>query len=671
MLHIDLETFSRIDLPTEGVYNYAMDPSTGVHCLCYAIDDGPVHMWVPGTPEPAELITAIAEGEPLAAHNAQFERLLFEYVLCNDHNFPVPKPDQWRCTAYIARCNNLPGALDKLARCLHLPVQKQARGRQLIRMLCVPQADGEFHSTPKLLAELYDYCADDVRVERAAMRIMREPTDTEWEDYFVTEEINDRGVMVDTDLANAAQAYATEEHDEMLRRIVEATGGEVTKVRGEGLKGWVVERLTEEQLQLVHKYKGGEKMISLDREGRARLLGCDDLLPAVRVVVECSDAVQKSSVGKFKAMALRADPDDKRVRGAFLPNGGSQTGRFSSKGCQVHNFPRQSMDDPEQVRLDLVDNILAEDIVDWWGESIMDTLSRMLRPTLVAAPGHEFLVSDWSAIEGRVAPWLSDNRDGEAKLDVFREGQDPYIIAAEAIYGPGVDKDQRQVGKVAELAFQFGGGARAYVGMASGFGLTIAVERAEFIKNRWRYANPWAKRLWDSCEAAARYAVNDPGGVYRTGRLEYFAAEGILAGGTTLFCRLPCGRLLTYPDCRVEMKETPWGDLKPSLSALRAAWTPKVGEKEWPRAGLWGGLLVENATQATAASLLRYALRRVREAGLSAVMHIHDEVVLETRFSHLARETPVLHEIMNTPPDWAGGLPLTADVDAMPKFGKS
>jgi DNA polymerase len=159
--------------------------------------------------------------------------------------------------------------------------------------------------------------------------------------------------------------------------------------------------------------------------------------------------------------------------------------------------------------------------------------------------------------------------------------------------------------------------------------------------------------------------VKNPGRQYFAGRLMYIAVKGILAGGVTLFCQLPCGRWLTYPDVRVEMKEAPWGDLVPQLTMLRAAFVPKAGEKEWPRSGIYGGLLFENAVQGTAASLLRGAVNECYLQDIPVVMHIHDELVVEG-----AGYSKQLHRIMNTAPAWADGLPLAAEVEIMERFGK-
>ncbi len=671
MISIDFETRSQTDLLTAGVYNYALCPTTDVICMAYSGDgdDAPVHLWIPGDPVPDVFNFPFER----TAWNATFERLIYQHIMVPRYGFPPVTLETWRCTAYMSRCNNLPNALENAARCLNVAQQKGARGKELIKLLSVPMADGSFCTDPDLLQEMYEYCRQDVRTEQAVYAQLRQPTETEWQDYFVNERINDRGVKVDIPLCAAAQAYAAEEEADLIDRIAELTDGVVTKARGENLKAWVVERLTPEQTDLLVKYRNGEKMLSLDKYNRSRLLALEDLDLVTREVVECSDFAQKSSVGKFKAMQLIADMDDDRLRGAFLANGASASGRYSSRGAQVHNFPRDGLDDPMAARADLLDNIMPEDITDYFELPIMTILSRMLRPALIPAAGKVFIAADWSAIEGRIAPWLCDNVYGEKKVQLYRDDQPIYELAASTIYRVAPDKvskEQRQVGKVAELSLQYGGGENAFLGMARGYGVVVSLSEAKRIKETWRAANPWAQHIWNDIERAAMLAVGRPGQRFKAGRLSYFAVKDILCGGVTLFCELPDGRLLTYPDCRVEYVETPWGESRPALTYLRAAFVPKAGEKEWPRSSLWGGLLFENAVQGTAASVLRAALRELDDNGTEVVLHVHDEIVLEAPDWGVGADVMWLGDIMNQTPEWAPGLPLKAEVKVLERFGK-
>jgi DNA polymerase len=415
------------------------------------------------------------------------------------------------------------------------------------------------------------------------------------------------------------------------------------------MRDWVLDRLTPEQLKLtVVKDKP-----SIDKTVRANLLACDDLNPAVREVVQAADDLWASSVAKFQRLAQLADVEDARVRGAFVFAGGSATGRASSYGAQVHNFTRKVAKDPAAVRQSMV---RGHRLVPAHGPRITDVLRSMLRPALVPAPGHVLVVADWSAIEGRVNPWLAGSNAGEYKLDVFRSGLDPYIVNAAATYNVAYDAvsdSQRQVGKVQELALGFAGGIGAFAAMGRGYGLTLPEHEAQKMVNAWRHANFWAPPFWSQLEFAYLSAMRQPMREFSAGRVTY------LFDRQHLWYVLPSGRVLCYPFARF--------DEEGNLTYAKAAWKPMADATEWPRARLWRGLACENVTQATAHDLLRHALR---ELVWSTVLHVHDEIVLEVPEADADRALAWMTTVMTTPPDWATGLPLAVGAKVMSRYGK-
>ena len=450
---LDFETRSRCDLPGRGVYNYARDASTEVLCMAYAFDDEDVRTWLPGQPFPD------IAGHQIMAHNAAFERLIFWYVLCPDVGIPEPKLEQFYCTAAQARANCLPGSLEDVGRAVSSKMKKDHRGSQLIRLLSLPRADGTFNNDPTLMAEFVAYCEQDVRAMREISKSLRPLSEEELADYHANERINDRGVLVDVRLARAAMTYAEAELIEIEQIVREVTDGAVTSVRSPKMRQWVQDRVGPEAVKLMWT---GEKY-SIDKSVRANLLALaeenpDEVPGPVADVIQCADDLWASSVAKFKRLADLADTEDDRVRGAFVFAGGSATGRASSYGAQVHNFTRKTARDPEAVREAMV---RGHKIVPAYGRRVTDVLKGMLRPALIPAPGHALVVADWSSIEGRVNPWLSNCPAGEAKLDVFRSGLDPYKVNAMATFSVAYDDVtdmQRQCGKVQELALGFLGG---------------------------------------------------------------------------------------------------------------------------------------------------------------------------------------------------------------------
>lgn len=707
MLHIDFETRSRVDLFADGVYNYATDPSTDVTVTAFAFDKDEPEVWMPNVTRvaldvadalktkgyivhdqfPLSIKNYIADGGIIAAHNATFERLMFWYILCPEFDIPEPAIRQFYCTATQARANNMPGALGNCARALRVKQLKDKRGDQLIKILSIPDKDGNFVEDVDPYVEFAEYCMQDVRAERAISEVMRPLTEVELEDYEVSETINDAGLMVDMDLARAAVQYADAEQAELIDTIQALTNKAVLKARGSKLTNWVYERLEDDQQTHMHKYKDGEKKISMDRTARARLMSDPDTPGTVKQVVEASDFAQASSTAKFQGMLNRADPEDSRVRGAYVLFGASSTLRYSSRGLQLHNLPRDGLDKgsktpiADKVRGAMLNGASAADIEALSGHSIMQTLKRLLRYSIIAEPGKTFVCGDWGQIEARANPWLAMGINpqcdqwAQAALNQFvnqTDDYDVYCMEAERIFGYPVRKSthlwERSIGKVAVLSLGYQGGVRAFKAMGINYGVNVTDEEAEEIKVKWRNANPWAPTLWREVERAAIRAVRNPMVEQKVGRVTYLYQPGINHG--TLWALLPHGGVTAYPDARVTTVDGKFGP-QVQLSAAKAAWTPKQGATEWPRVGLYGGILAENNCQGICAALLREKLGdMVLDHDAPVHGHVHDELLLQSPVDKADYWRDVLQEVMCTPPEWAEGLPLDADIWIAPRYRK-
>ena len=652
-LWIDFETRSRCDLKAHGVYNYAQDLSTEVLCMSYAFDDEDVRTWLPDQPFP--LAVKNHRGQ-IRAHNAAFERLIFWYVL--QVNF---KLDQFYCTAAQARANCAPGSLEDVGRFAGASMKKDHRGSQLIRLLSIPQADGTFREDADLMDEMVRYCEQDVRAMRAISQAQRELSADELRDYHVNERINDRGVLLDKPLALAAVRYAEKEAIEIQDIVSEVTEGAVTSVRSPKMREWVLSRVGPEALKIATVHKDGEEKLSISKNVRANLLSLaeenpDEVPSEVAEVIQCADDLWASSVAKFNRAAALADEEDSRVRGAFVFAGGSATGRASSYGLQVHNFPRKCAADPALARQAIV---RGHQIVPQFGKRVTDVLKGMLRPALMAEKGKVLVVADWAAIEARVTPWASNSNSGAAKLGIFERGEDVYKHNASATFRVpyvDVDKDQRQIGKVQELACGFAGGVGAFNAMGRIYNIFLAESDSRRMVDGWRRANPWAPVYWEQLERAYTGAMRNPGMELSAGRVTYFYDR------LHLWYALPSGRVLCYPFARF--------DEEGNITYAKASWKPAADAKEWPRARLWRGLACENITQAIANDLLRWTLLRLEEEGLDVVLHVHDEVVLEVPEQDAEIAAARLVDVMRKTPDWAYGLPLDAEVSTMVRYGK-
>jgi DNA polymerase len=290
-------------------------------------------------------------------------------------------------------------------------------------------------------------------------------------------------------------------------------------------------------------------------------------------------------------------------------------------------------------------------IVPQFGKRVTDVLKSMLRPALIPADGKRFVVADWASIEARVTPWCS-GKPGEAKLDLFRKGEDVYKVNAAATFQCMLDevtKDQRQVGKVQELACGFAGGVGAFAAMGRAYGIVLPESEARKMVDGWRRANAWAAPYWFDLEVAYTRAIRNPKTQMVAGRVTYYY------DGVHLWYSLPSGRVLCYPHALLE---------EDGVTYAKAAWKPAADAKQWPRARLWKGLACENITQATAADILRHALRQLPDV----VLHVHDEIVIETDQPEDVLEQ--MQRVMSTPPAWAEGLPLAAEASIMDRYGK-
>ena len=650
ILWLDYETRSRCDLPSRGGYNYAQDPSTEIICMAYAFGDNEVQLWTPDLPFPQAIVSHINAGGQIRAHNAGFDRLITEFVLCPDFGVPTPKLEQWYCTAAQARANCAPGSLEDVGRFASSSMKKDHRGKQLIRLLCIPKADGTFSTDPTLMAEMANYALQDVRTMRAISQAMRQLSRDELIDYHVNERINDRGVMLDKPLAQAAIRYAGEELEEIQTLVTEITEGEITSVRSPRMREWVLARVGDEAKKLMEMYKDGDKKYSIDKTVRANLLilaeeNPDEIPAEVADVIQCATDLWASSVAKFKRLKDLADEEDNRVRGAFIFAGGSATGRTSSYGVQFQNMPRKIAEDPAAVRQAMV---RGHAIVPTFGRKVTDVLKSMLRPALIPAKGNVFVCYDWNAIEARVNPWLSNHASAQEVLDVFKSNREIYIREAAGIFHcdeKDVTPQQRSIGKVAILACGFGGGIGAFEAMGRIYGVHLPESDAKRTVNAWRRSNPWAVQAWNKLESAYTRAMRNKNHEFTADKITY------MFDGLHLWYALPSGRVLNYPYAKLD---------EAGITYAKAAWKPAATDKEWPRARLWHGIAIENCVQATANDLLRNACRVLDQEGFSTVATIHDEIVVECKESEADEVCKRVKEIMLTPPKWCADLPLAA-----------
>jgi DNA polymerase len=651
ILHIDLETFSACELKDRGLANYADDMSTGVHCAAYAFDDGVVELWTPAVPPPEAVFNHIRSGGLVYAHNAAFEIALINKVLVPSHDWPRVSIEQMRCTMAAAYAMGLPGALENAAPALGIEQRKDMVGKRVMLQLAKPKPDGTFWTqaeAPEKFQQLHNYCIGDVEVERALHHRMMELSPYEQKVWQLDFKINQRGVRVDLPAIDKAIALVEAEKKRLNAEMLRTTGG-------------VVGACTEVQLLVKWIRSQGVEIKGLAKADVLDALE-GDLPPAVEAALHLRREAAKSSTAKLIAMKERASADG-RVRGCFQYHGAA-TGRWAHRGIQPGNMPRGNLK-PHEVE-DAIAHLHDRTYIDVMYGQPMDVLSSCLRGMIVPAPGKDLVAMDFSAIEARVLAWLAGQ---ESVLDIFRTHGKIYEHAAAGVYHvsmESVTKAQRQIGKVAVLALGYGGGVGAFQSMARVYGVKVPDVEADEIKAAWRAANEATVNYWYRLEDAAIAALTK-GGKHSAG------AKGrettYVKSGSFLWCRLPSGRVLCYPYPEIRQVETPWGAQKDALTYMtvvdpsrKLKLIPDPNSKgSWQRISTYGGSLAENVTQAVAADLLRHSMFTIEAGGFPICATVHDEIVAEIATSCEDSTLKQIEKLMAATPDWAGGLPVTAE----------
>ena len=641
-LLIDLETYSSVDISKAGAFKYVESDDFEIMLLAYAWNDGPVAVLdltgsdMETQEELQDIRAALLDPDTVkVAHNSAFERACLTKFLGQE----LPA-EEWEDTMILAAMNGLPMSLDSAGAALQLKDQKIKEGTLLINYFCKPckptlsnggRTRNRREHAPDKWARFVEYCRRDVEVEQAIFyRLHRFPVpDWERKVWALDSRINERGVLVDTKMAQAAIDV-----DEAVR---EAHTAELQRLTGLENPNSVTQ--LKEWLETV-----GLSCESLNKATVSDLLGkVPD--PTTRRVLELRQQLGKTSTKKYQAMLAAACQDD-RVRGIMQYYGAGRTGRWAGRIVQPQNLPQNHLDAIDKVR-ELVRQRDLETL-ELAFDNVPDVLSQLIRTALVAKPGHTFLVADYSAIEARVIAYLAGE---QWRMDVFAQGGDIYCSSASQMFKVpvvkhGVNGHLRQKGKVAELACGYGGGVSALKAFGADK-MGLSEEEMQNIVDQWRAASPTIPRLWREVEKAAKQALKSPGRSVKVwGWEETTTVCTYRKDADALRCRLPSGRVLSYWGARLD------NDGKICFMGQNQT------TRKWEKMETWGGRLVENIVQAYARDCLAVALLRLDEAGYKITFHVHDEVIVEAPVGSTWQEVA---EIMGQPIDWAPGLLLRGD----------
>jgi len=636
ILSIDIETFSSVDLTKCGVYKYTESEDFEILLFAYAFDDEDIKIidLAQGEKLPKEVIEAIYSTNVIkSAFNAQFERV------CLSRYFSMELPiEQWRCSMVHSLTLGLPGSLENVAKCLNLKTQKMDEGKNLIRYFSIPckpnkSNDGRTRNLPshdKEKWELFkEYCKRDVEVEREIRRKIENfnMTDKELRLWHLDQKINDCGVNVDRELVKNAIKCDEEYQRELMKEALNLTKLENPNSPTQ-LKNWLESR--------------GLEVSSLSKANVEELLD-KTKDSTVRRVLELRQEMSKTSVKKYDAME-RAMCKDFKIRG-LLQFYGALTGRWAGRLVQVHNLPRNNMED-----LDLARQLLLNgdyETLEILFDSISDVLSQLIRTAFIPSFNSRFIIADFSAIEARVIAWLAGEK---WRMDVFNSHGKIYEASASQMFKVPLEKIHkgsplRQKGKIAELALGYGGSKGALISMgALNMGLTED-ELPELVA-AWRKSNPNIVKLWWDIENAAISAVKEMETVNMQYGLKFSYRSGIL------FITLPSGRSLAYIRPRIEIDER-FGKDKLTYEGI------EPNTRKWGRVDTYGGKLTENIIQAIARDCLAESMLSLDDRGYKIAFHVHDEVVLDVPNNFGSLEE--VEDIMGMDISWAPGLPLRAE----------
>lgn len=710
----DFETRSAAKLKSVGGWIYSIHPTTEPICMSYSLaeTDEP-KLWVPewafkivepwylkkcgipieidcpwlvtGPELPPDFIVALCMNYEVEAHNAFFERAIWDNIMRPKFGWPEINANQWRCSAAKAASYALPRALEDAVEALDLPFPKDMAGNRTMQKICRPRkarkaekkklrAEGYlelddgygwtdlesdfylWNEKPEDIFATWEYCRQDVRAERALSQALIDLSPAELEVWRADQAVNLRGIRIDRKMAEAALDIADQTVKKVTNEAIKAAttyheNGDIaypasfqTLGQRDKIKTWVEEQ--------------GVMLPNMQSATLDRLLDDETLPNNVRTVLRCKRTASRTSVRKYQKMLDTADPADDRIRDVFMYHGAG-TGRWTGRHVQTQNLVRGKMKDP-----DTMCGIILEGDADWvdicYGPKAdpMEVLSWATRGALCAPSGRDYVVADYSGVEARGLLWFVDDEEG---LQIFRRPKgEPgiYREMASSIYkvpAHGILKegdDRRQMGKQAILGLGYGMGPPKFRATCASYGIDVSLDFSKYVVKTYRERFRLVPKAWKALEHAAIKAVRNPEKPFHALKVTY------LRRGKFLYCRLPSGRKLAYFKPTIIPAPTPWGEMRPKLTYM----TVDGQTHKWVRTDTYGGKLMENNIQGLCRDLEAYAIVTIENDDLlpyDTVMHTHDELVAES--DEDKGDVKEFEQLIAQLPHWAEGFPLNAE----------
>ena len=639
LLFLDFETTSSTDLPEHGLGRYLADSSTRAYCFTFRLPGmSSTDLWTEGAHVPAQVARHIENGGLFVAHNAPFDYWIWNVALRRAYPYlPEIKIEQTRCSAVRARYNGLPGSLAGACEAMGLPIQKDADGgKWMMEIAKNPDWTPETH--PEHFGRTYRYAVTDTDAMIGLWNATQPITPQLQREFELDMRINARGFGVDVEAAQAMEDMKLHAEAYLDYRITCLTNGGILAVS---------------EIAKIKEYAKsfGEEIDDAGREALKKIAGREELSGELREILELR--LDASRAPKKSAASLRAHTNGRMQHGTKFY--GALSGRSTASGAggaQLLNVarprPGRSAEDCERY----LEYARAHDLAalsDPKVGPVLAALADAQRPLFCATkPGHTLVGADLSGIEARMAPWLAND---EEKLAAYEKGIDGYKISASNIFHvpyEEVTKDQRQIGKVSDLALTYGGGDGAFVSMAANYGVQLPDDEVSAIVWNWRAARPQFERWWASLEYAALIALDSPGREVAVPTGRGWCTETIFVrDDRALRMRMPSGRWTSYHNARLH--------LEPGAQVPVAVYDKPEGYIET----LDRKILSNNLTQGAARDMFWEILcdaDRVEEV----VHHVYDEVILEVPEERASMRLEQLLARMRIVPTWAPGLPLDA-----------
>ena len=647
--------------------------------IAYAIDDAPAVVWdcIHQFCAPLEFANAIEHAETVVIHNSHFDRTVLRHALGIDID-----TSRIHDTMIQALSHSLPAGLGDLCAVLGIVGDdaKDKDGKKLINLFCKPQAANravrKAHrgTHPGEWDRFIDYARRDVEAMRTAKRKMPvlNNTHTEHKLWELDQKINDRGIMIDMDLVRGAINAVDTKQIFLAQQTLEMT---------DGLLGSTTQRNA--FLKTIEE-SFGIFMPDLTMGTVKKYIADPDIPSGLKDLLAIRQQASTTSTSKYKTL-LKGTSSDGRLRGTLQFNGASRTGRWAGRLFQPQNLPRPTL---KQAEIDIGVAALKAGCLHLVADNVMELTSSAIRGTIIAKPSHKLVIADLANIEGRVQAWLAGE---EWKLQAFRDfdagvGPDLYKLAYSKSFGidpKDVTKDQRQIGKVQELALAYAGGVGAFETFATAYGIDLEllangvlqnalaalIEEADkwlyvykktnngkgyaglsddafvacdVLKRAWRLAHPAISSYWGALTNAVNLAMLQKGTAICILGLEI----RVTTSGSWLTIRMPSGRVLCYASPKITNQ---------GLSYMGQ----NQLTRKWERITTHGGKLFENLCQAVARDVMTTNMPAIDDAGYLIGLTVHDEIISE------CPDTPEynsdhLSQMMAAQPWWARDMPLAA-----------